>query len=75
VNQCPDINSLNDFILDRERKSAGIPYISRKTWINIIQDHDSEPHPVTTVVFAGFDVIDPHISVSIHGRPPLLMYQ
>ncbi len=67
VNQRPDVNALDDFILDREGKSAGVTDIAGEAGVDIVENNDPQAHAVTAMVLAGFDIVDADITVLVHG--------
>ncbi len=66
MNQGLDVHPLSDFVLDGERVGAGVAHVTGETGVDIVQDDNAQAHAIATMVLAGFDIVDTHISIAVH---------
>ncbi len=73
--QALDVDSFDDVVLDGKRIGARITHITRKTRIDVVEQHDSQAHAVRHVTgarrhhaYAAIPIAVAHLSAS-SGRP------
>jgi hypothetical protein len=70
INKCLDIHALNDFVLYGVREAAGIPDVTGKPRVDLVQKEYPQSHAVAVSVLAthrsfypGISALLPHFSV------------